>query len=112
MRDLNEVLHDMIALVPIPELTLVRRLHTIRTSLDYVPPEQMSAQWRIVQSVLADQLELQHTPPAELTGWKLAIMKIWTGNPSLGGLSLPTSFKSIATWPEGTQGCNERGSSR
>jgi len=84
MRDLNEVIHDMIELVPSQELTLVRRLYNIRVSLDYVPPEQMVTQWRLVQNTLADELDLEHTPPAELTGWKLGIMKIWTSNEHLG----------------------------
>lgn len=85
MRDLNHVLTQMIHFIPTNYVNLIDQLHLIKQTLGYVPPEHMGERFRQVQNLLHHELKLEHTTPAELTGWKLDVMKVWTGNDKLGG---------------------------
>ena len=86
MRNINDVLTHMMVFIPTdPEyIYLINQLHDIKGALAYVPPEHTADRFRQVQNLLHSELKLEHTTPAELTGWKLDVMKVWTGNDKLG----------------------------
>ena len=83
--DLSEILKEIKGLIPSSEEGLLSSLAHIQEKLSFKAPEERTVMWQEVQMILNHALDLQSTPPEDLLDWQLNLMRVWTGNPTLGG---------------------------